>query len=66
MIDLMRRISRLENLWAKTLKTNDRVKIDRRHKKLVDKKIDFKGYSFLVRPYFVYKNVLYKDPSLKI
>jgi hypothetical protein len=62
----VRRLSRLQRLWVKTLKTNDRVKIDRRHKKLVDMKSDFKAYSFLIKPFFVYNNTLYKDPSLKI
>lgn len=65
-MDSARRLSRLQTLWVKTLKTNDRVKIDRRHRKLVAMKVDFKSYSFLIQPFFVYNNVLYKDPSLKI
>jgi hypothetical protein len=60
------RLSRLVTLWTKTLKTGDRVKIDRRHKKLVEVKRDMKSYSFLIKPFFVYNGVLYKDPSLKI
>ncbi len=60
------RLSRLQRVWVKTLKTGDRVKIDRRHKNLVNMKSDFKCYSFLVKPFFVYNGVLYKDPSLKI
>jgi len=60
------RIRRLLSLWVKSLDTADRVKIDRRHRKLVAVKSEVSGCSFLLGPFFVFNNKLYKDRSLKI
>ena len=66
MIASQLRSRRLLSLWVKTLETNDRVKIDRRHRKLVALKNDLSGCSFLLGPFFVFNGKLYKDRSLKI
>jgi len=66
MITSTLRVSRLHRLWVKSLRTCDRVKIDRRHRKLSEVKSDVQGCSFLLAPFFVYNNALYKDPTLKI
>jgi hypothetical protein len=60
------RSSRLHTLWLKTLETNDRVKIDRRHRKLVEIRSDVSSCSFLLQPFFVFNGKLFKDRSLKI
>jgi hypothetical protein len=60
------RVDRLVSLWVKTLETNNRVKIDRRHRKLVGIKPELSGCSFALGPFFVYNHKLYKDRSLKI
>jgi hypothetical protein len=60
------RSRRLLSLWVKSLETADRVKIDRRHRKLVEVKKDVSGCSFLLGPFFVFNGKLYKDRSLKI
>jgi hypothetical protein len=60
------RSRRLLSLWIKSLETADRVKIDRRHRKLVAVKKDVSACSFLFGPFFVFNNKLYKDRSLKI
>ena len=57
---------RLLSLWTKTLETGDRVKIDRRHRKLVALKSDLSGCSFVLGPFFVFNGKLYKDRTLKI
>ncbi len=57
---------RLLSLWLKTLETDNRVKIDRRHRKLVELKSDVSSCSFLLQPFFVFNGKLYKDRSLKI
>jgi hypothetical protein len=50
----------------KTLETNNRAKIDRRHRKLVAVKSDVSSCSFLLAPFFVFNGKLFKDRSLKI
>lgn len=60
------RSRRLHSLWMKTLETNNRAKIDRRHRKLVAVKSDVSSCSFLLAPFFVYNGKLFKDRSLKI
>lgn len=60
------RSRRLLSLWVKSLETAGRVKIDRRHRKLVELKQDLSGCSFLLGPFFVFNGKLYKDRSLKI
>jgi hypothetical protein len=60
------RSRRLHSLWLKTLETNNRAKIDRRHRKLVVVKGDVSNCSFLLAPFFVYNGKLFKDHSLKI
>ena len=66
MIASQLRSRRLLSLWVKSLETADRVKIDRRHRKLVEVKKDVSGCSFLLGPFFVFNGKLYQDRSLKI
>lgn len=65
-MDMNLRSRRLLSLWLKTLETDDRTKIDRRHRKLVAVKSDVSSCSFLLGPFFVFNGKLFKDRSLKI
>ena len=60
------RASRLHTVWVKSLETDNRQKIDRRHRKLVSVRSEVSSCSFLLAPFFVYNGKLYKDKSLKI
>lgn len=69
MIASQLRSRRLVSLWVKSLNKCDRVKIDRRHKKLcgvINEQDKIQSCSFFRTPYFVFKGKLYKDRTLKI